>query len=665
MPLISAYHDVDATTHQANVTKLSGEGYHPVTLCVYGDPGSPLYAAVWAQEPWPEWIAVHGQTAAQYQAWVTGTVEAQGYSLRVVTTAGSGGSVVFAAVAEKNGVGWAAQHGLTDATLASFLAAQRKAGAVPTAIAPYGDPSNRRYAAVCQSTGHAVQWDYPGPLSAADWQNHFNGYTQVTSRPGLISVTADSLYIGVFRNDTLGAQITRHGMSASDYQAAFDQQIARGFFPVCIAAGGTGSSIRYAATFARQTTPESRSFTATGSPVAKLSGIDAIVQSFMETYAVRAAQIAVMRNGSLVYSRGFTWGEPGYRVTQPTSLMRIASCSKAYTSAAINALVNAGQLKLSDKVYPKLGITSPAVAGAHPDPNINNVTVQNVLDHLGGWNDNGSSGIVYVKNASGTFTQVPSSGYDPAFATRRISQALGLSGAPTKRQVAAYMYGQPLQFVPGTTVYTKNAGGTFTQSGTGAYSNFGYFLLGMVVEAVSGQSFLDYLRSTVLAPIGLSADVAVSQMSSPASNEVGYDEPNLGPTPFAPNTSALVPAVNGGDGLITQLFDAPSGLMTSAQAMATFIHSNAVWGIGGRAPNSARSGSEAGSSSLATSRGDGVDWTYVLNTRWELGDRTVTEAGGKTVSALDKLGNEINDLLDEVAWEQRAQAAVVTQTPGR
>ena len=39
MPLISGYHGVDAAAHQANVTKLSGEGYHPVTLCVYGDPG--------------------------------------------------------------------------------------------------------------------------------------------------------------------------------------------------------------------------------------------------------------------------------------------------------------------------------------------------------------------------------------------------------------------------------------------------------------------------------------------------------------------------------------------------------------------------------------------------------------------------------------------------
>lgn len=648
MPLISAYHGVDTATHQANVTKLSKDGYHPVTLCVYGDPGSPLYAAVWAQEPWPEWVAVHGKTAAEFQAWVTGTVEAQDYNLRLVTTTGSASNVVFAAVAEKTGIVSAAQHGLTDATLATFLTAQLEAGAVPTAITPYGDPSNRLYAAVCQSSGHAVQWDFPGPLSAADWQNHFNGYSQVPARPGLLSVTADGLYIGAFRNDTLGAQITRSGMSDSDYQTEVDQQTKQGFFPVCLAAGGTGSSILYAATFAKQTTPEPRSFTATGSPVSLLSGIDAIVQSFMETYGVRAGQVAVMRNGSLVYSHGFTWGEAGYKVTQPTSLMRLASCSKAYTSAAINALVNAGHLKLSDEVYPTLKITAPAVAGASPDPNINKATVQNVLDHLGGWNDNGSSGIVYVKNASGTYTQVPSSD-DPAFLARTISQALGLSMAPTKHQVAAYMYGQPLQFVPGTTVYSE-ANGTYTPSGTGAYSNFGYFLLGMVVEAVSGQSFIDYLRSAVLAPIGLADEVAVSQMVQPASNEVGYDEPGLGPTPFEPDTDTLVPAVNGGEGLITQLFDAPSGLMTSAQAMATFIHSNAVWGIGGRAAGSARSGSEAGSSSLAFSRDDGVDWTYIFNTRWSLGDRMVTEAGGKTVAAIDKIGDDITNLLNGITW---------------
>ncbi len=383
----------------------------------------------------------------------------------------------------------------------------------------------------------------------------------------------------------------------------------------------------------------------------------------MKTYGVRAGQVAVGRNGSVVYSRGFTWGESSYRVTQPTSLMRIASCSKAFASAAINTLVTTERLQLSDAVFPLLGITAPAVSGQTPDSDINKVTVQNLLDHLGGWNDGGSSGTVYVETESNTYTQVPSSGFDPAFQARAISQALGLPGPPSKRDVAAYMYGQPLEFVPGTVVYTRQPDGKYVVSGTGAYSNFGYMLLGMVVEAVSGLPFVDYLRSTVLAPLGLS-DVAVSRiLAGPAwPNEVGYDEPNIGLTPFDPASSGLVPAVDGGEGLITEVFDAPSGLMTCAHSMATFIHTNAVWGIGGRAPGFARSGSEAGSSCLAVSRTDNVDWAYIFNTRWSLGDRMVANAQGTSESALDKLGEDIGNLLNGISWPITARPVV--QRPG-
>lgn len=656
MPSISAYHNVDAATHQANVTRLSAEGYHPISLCVYGDPSSPLYAAVWAQESWPQWIAVHGQTKSQYQAWVSGTVQHGGYSLRLVTATGSAANVVFAAVAEKTGAGWQAQHDLTDATLQSFLTSQRKAGAIPTAIAPYGGPSSRLYAAVCQSNDPAVQWDYPGsPLAAGDWQNHFNGYARVPSRPSVLSITSDGLYVGVFQNDSVGPEIVRHGMTAAGYQNVFNEMSSQGFFPVCVAAGGTGAATRFAAAFAKQTAPQPRRWSATGTPVSLLSGIDSLVQDFMRTYGVRAGQVAVVHNGALLYSRGFTWRESGYRVTQPTSLMRIASCSKAFTSAAINALVATGRVHVTDAVFPLLGITTPAVVGQTPDPNINKVTVQNLLDHLGGWNDGGSSGLVYVKTGPGAYTQIPSSGFDPAFQARVISQALGLPGPPSKRDVAGYMYGQPLQFVPGTTVYSRQPNGTYVVSGTGAYSNFGYMLLGMVVEAASGLPFVDYLRSSVLAPLGLS-DVAVSRMlAGPAwPNEVGYDEPNIGATPFDPASSGLVPAVDGGEGLITEVFDAPSGLMTTAQTMARFIHTNAVWGMGGRAPGFGRSGSEAGSSSLAVSTTDNVDWAYIFNTRWSLEDRTVTNPDGTSTAALDKLGQDIGNLLSGISWPATA-----------
>jgi CubicO group peptidase (beta-lactamase class C family) len=627
-----------------------------VTLCVYGNPGSELYAAVWVFEPAPQWVAIHGKNAVDYQSWITNVVEHDGYSLSIVSVTGSGPGAVFAAVAEKSGVTWAAKHDLSDSDLASFLTTERLAGMMPIAIAVYGDTTARTYAAVCQSSDPGVQWSYPNtgglplPCHPALYQTYYNAYARVPSRPGALAVSSDGLYFAVFRNDSLGGQFDRHGMTSADYQSAFNQMWGQGYFPVGVAAGGSGTSARFSAVFAKQTAPVARQWSATGSDVPNLSRIDAAVENFMKTYAVRAGQVAVVRNGTTVYSRGFTWGEPWYAITQPGSLMRIASCSKAFTCAAINTLLGAGKLKLTDTVFPLLGITSPAVAGQLPDARINEITVEHLVQHQGGWNDDGSSGTVYEKTSGGTYTQVPSSNFDPSFAARQIAQALNLPGPPSKRDIASYMYGEPLQFTPGTEMYAKNQDGTYRDV-VGAYSNFGYMLLGLVVERASGLPYADYLRSTVLAPGGIE-DVCVSRvMGGPVwPHEVTYDEPAVGLTPFDWTSSSLTPAVDGAEGLITELADSAGGLMTSARSLATFIHTNAVWGLGGRAAGYARSGSEAGCSSLAVSRSDGIDWAYIFNTRWSMDRVAGKDAAGNDQSAPDKLGADLGAVLDTAQW---------------
>jgi len=66
--MFEAYHDVTGAQHQANFNNLSAQGYRMISLSVYGDPGNPLYAAVWVQRSGPAWEAVHGVDAAGYQA---------------------------------------------------------------------------------------------------------------------------------------------------------------------------------------------------------------------------------------------------------------------------------------------------------------------------------------------------------------------------------------------------------------------------------------------------------------------------------------------------------------------------------------------------------------------------------------------------------------------
>jgi CubicO group peptidase (beta-lactamase class C family) len=70
----------------------------------------------------------------------------------------------------------------------------------------------------------------------------------------------------------------------------------------------------------------------------------------------------------------------------------------------------------------------------------------------------------------------------------KIAQALGVPLPIAKKHIATFMAGPPLQHDPGTTY---------------VYSNFGYSLLGQIIEAVTGQPYDKFVAQTVLAPLGL------------------------------------------------------------------------------------------------------------------------------------------------------------------
>ena len=184
---------------------------------------------------------------------------------------------------------------------------------------------------------------------------------------------------------------------------------------------------------------------------------------------------------------------------------------------------------------------------------------------------------------------------------RKIALDLGLNHPVTKLDVARYMYARMLDFAPG---------------GPSKYSNFGYLLAGAVVEKVTGMKYFDYVKTALLQPAGIT-EVAVfpTLASHRAANEAIAEDEGLGFNPIELSSQLLIPSVYGGDGEINEVGDPNDGTGASAQALVQFIHLHAVWGNGPRAANSARAGSTPGASSLAFSRGDGVDWAYVINTR--------------------------------------------------
>jgi CubicO group peptidase (beta-lactamase class C family) len=271
-----------------------------------------------------------------------------------------------------------------------------------------------------------------------------------------------------------------------------------------------------------------------------------------------------------------------------------------FTCAAIDALHSRGKLDMNLKVFPFLGIQAPARHKDKPDRNIDEITVRHLVDHAGGWNDHDD-----FQARDGT--QISGTQWDPVFSVRKIALDLGLDKPPSKLDMARYMYGKPLQFVPGS----QNLDSTYGKS----YSNIGYVLLGLVIESLAGQSYVNFVRTEV----SLASDtskVYVSRLLGEPRNpkEVWYLDPGYGPTALDPHSSASVPSAYGG-GFLPELMDSAGGIMTNAETLALFSSRHAVWGLGGRAPGFERSGGMPGTASYTYCRHNGIDCAFILNTR--------------------------------------------------
>src|ERR1700733_2045310 len=437
--MFQAYHGVTGAQHQAKFDTLSTEGYRIISLSVYGDPTSPLYAAVWVQRQGPAWVAVHGVNSDGYQSFFN-TWTAKGFVPVIVSATGAVSNAVFAAVFQQGMTGaWFAEHGMvggpaTEAgTFQHANAAALAAQQILSSVAIYGTAADRRYAAVWHANPVYVKCHVHPSDTGASYQMTFNAETQLPGyqlagyRPAYVALSGDVTYCSVFKDDVVGPWVARHGMTSSEYQTEFDQQVAAGFYPICTQGGGSTSAPVYAAIFAKQDIPSSRQWTMTGTPVASLTGFDQTMQAFMQANGVRAAQLAIAKNGTMKFSRAYTWAEPGYRVTEPSDRFLLASCSKMFLEGAVQALYDSCKHNPATTVYPLLGFSHPA------DPRSDTITVQQLLDHTGGYDD----------SATG-------SGFDPTYNMRTIALALGLSKPVTKLDVGRYMYERKLDFTPGT-----------------------------------------------------------------------------------------------------------------------------------------------------------------------------------------------------------------------
>ncbi|HWE39196.1 MAG TPA: serine hydrolase domain-containing protein [Isosphaeraceae bacterium] len=275
----------------------------------------------------------------------------------------------------------------------------------------------------------------------------------------------------------------------------------------------------------------------TGPVVPELGGLDRFLRAFVIQHRVPGLAVAVAHRGRVVYARGFGLADVDAGTpVEPDSLFRIASVSKPITAVAVLRLVEHGKLKLDDPAFKVLDLRVDGKPVPLADPRLGEVTVRELLRHTGGW-DGERSG-------------------DPMFRPVEIARELGVPPPAAPAAIVRAMLGKPLDFDPGHRY---------------AYSNFGYCVLGRLIEKVSGKPYETFVRAEVLAPLGIrNMRLGKTLPEDRAPREVRYYDAKRreGPGVVGPTLGKRVPLPYGGFDL--EAIDAHGGWLASAEELVRF-----------------------------------------------------------------------------------------------
>lgn len=193
------------------------------------------------------------------------------------------------------------------------------------------------------------------------------------------------------------------------------------------------------------------------------------------------------KNGKAVFAQAYGLADREKKTKNTLKTrFRLGSMNKMFTAVATMQLVQSGKLDLKAPFgnyltdYPNKDVASK-------------VTIEHLLTHMGGTGDI----------------------FGPEFDKRRLEL----------KTLSDYvnLYGQrALEFEPGS---------------RWQYSNYGFLLLGVIVEKVSGQSYYDYVRDHIFKPAGMTATASEPEEQTVTDRSVGYTRSEA--RDWQPNTDTL------------------------------------------------------------------------------------------------------------------------------
>jgi len=201
--------------------------------------------------------------------------------------------------------------------------------------------------------------------------------------------------------------------------------------------------------------------------------IDSLALASIEGGSVAALSIGVKRGGDLLLTKGYGLADIENSVSATAeTVYRIGSITKQFTAAAVMQLVEAGKIDIDASMTEYL----PDYPAAGQD-----VTIRHLLTHTSG-----------IKSYTGLASWAP-------------KKTLDLSD----EELVDLFKDEPVDFAPGERFL---------------YNNSGFYLLGMIIEAVSGESYRDYLDAHVFGPLGMSRSLYCDERPIVPGRAEGYEQ---------------------------------------------------------------------------------------------------------------------------------------------
>jgi CubicO group peptidase (beta-lactamase class C family) len=466
-----AWHGKNTAEHKALVDKWAALNFRTLSLAIYGDPGSPLFAAVMVKRsPFHAESQVFPRTQDALQQDFD-TNAKKGWGPYIITAIGPQNSPTFAACFRPMNAIPFTRLNLSHNEFSSHNADRHALGEILMWFDCFGEGSNLRFTGIWGPNPDKLAWTIDGyniaagqqefVLDTAVQQQRFDAIASTWGRATHIAVTPSGGSVELFTDSSIGPWVSRLGLTPDEYQAEFNKQAGAGLMPLQVSAKGSGANARFGVIFASRQGTDQRIFRSQG-PVT-ISAIDNALKDFMEAENLRGLGLAIARGTQLVYAKGYTFAEANYPDVTPQTLFRQASVSKTFTGVAMMRLLQLATkgVTLDTTVQHIMELKQPN--GSPPaDSRWANITIKHLLESDSGINQS----LIY--------------------ASFLANQAFKTALPATHAQLLSYATTQMLTGAPGD----KN---------NSVYGNFDYILLGQIIAKLQGaQTYEQALNQLVL-----------------------------------------------------------------------------------------------------------------------------------------------------------------------